>query len=137
MNKKNWYTLWGVLYIVCAALGFVSGVDGLLKAVLILLGLAFFLPPAMLLYRESKTGGKKDTKRIRNLSLLSLGATLILMILNILWAMEGSEALGNVLYAVLVLASSPMYCLQNGLLSMFLWACLLMVAIRQLRNRKK
>lgn len=136
MSKKSWYTLWGVLYILCAALGFVTGVEGALNVLLILLALAFFVPPAMLLYAAGKNGDIRGVKRIRNLSCLSLLGTLVLMVLNILTAVEGSESLGNAMHALLVMVSSPMYCARNGLVSLFLWACLLMVSIKLLREKK-
>ena len=130
MNKKTWYALWGILYIICAALGFVSEAEGGLKAILILLALLFFVPPAVLLYDAIKRKDLREVRRIRNLSLLSLIATLVLMVLNILSVLQGSEALGDTLYAILVLVSSPMYCARNGFLSLFRWACLLMVSMR-------
>lgn len=135
MNKKTWYTLWGAVYIICAALGFAYEPTGLLKAIFVVLALAFFVPPAVLLYNAAKNGDKRELRRIRNLSILSLTATLVLMIVNILCAVNGSEALGQTLYALLVLVSSPMYCAQNGLVSLFLWACLLMAAIHSLRKK--
>lgn len=136
MNKKTWYVLWGILYIICAALGFVSEAEGLLKAVLILLALLFFVPPAMLLYHAVKSRDLREIGRIRNLSLLSLIATLVMMVANILSVLQGSEELGDTLYAVLVLVSSPMYCARNGFVSLFLWACLLMVSLRFHRKHK-
>lgn len=136
MSKKNWYTLWGVLYILCAALGFVSGVGGLLRAALILLALAFFVPPAVLLYTAGKKGDHREVKRIRNLSCLSLLGTLVLMVLNLLTAVDGSESLGNAMHVLLVMVSAPMYCARNGLVSLFLWACLLMVSLKLLRKKK-
>lgn len=136
MSKKIWYALWGMLYIVCAAMGFISEAEGLLKGILVLLALLFFVPPGVLLYYAVKQEDQKEIRRIRNLSLLSLIATLVLMIINILCALKGSEALGNALYAVLVLVSSPMYCARNGFVSLFLWACLLMVSMRFSRKQK-
>ena len=130
MNKKPWYVLWGSLYIICAALGFVAQVTGFLKVLCVFLALCFFVPPAMLLYHAIPRGDKKTVRLVRNLSALSLSATMAVMVINLLCAAHGSQTLGNRLYAVLVLVSSPMYCIQNGSVSLFFWACLLMVGIR-------
>ena len=130
MNKKPWYVLWGSLYIICAALGFVTQVTGFLKVLCVFLALCFFVPPAMLLYDSIPRGDKKTVRRVRNLRALSLAMTMAVMVINLLCAAHGSRALGDTLYAVLVLVSSPMYCIQNGILSLFFWACLLMVGIR-------
>ena len=135
MKNKNWYVLWGVLYIICVAMGFVPEVDGLLKAVLILLAVLFFVPPVVLLRQGIQKKDRKQICRIRNLSALSLVLTLVLMVLNLLCAVDGSEALGNTLYGLLVLVSSPMYCMRNGFVSLFAWACLLMVGIRHTKKK--
>ena len=98
MRNKNLYVLWGIAYIVCVALGFVPEVDGLLKAVLILVALGFFGPPGVLLYRGIRQGKRKQICRIRNISALSLGATLVVMVVNLLCAVNGSESLGDALF---------------------------------------
>ena len=135
VRNKNLYVLWGIAYIVCVALGFVPEVDGLLKAVLILVALGFFVPPGVLLYRGIRQGNRKQICRIRNISALSLGATLVVMVVNLLCAVNGSESLGDALFGLLVLVSSPMYCMRNGFVSLFLWACLLMLGIRHSKKK--
>ena len=70
---------------------------------------------------------------MRNLSALSLGLTLAVLILNFMSAL-GSETLGNVLYYVLVVVSAPMICSGYWVLSLFLWACVLMVSLSQLKR---
>ena len=67
------------------------------------------------------------------LSALSLGLTLLALILNLLSAL-GSATLGNVLYGILIVVSSPMVCSGFWALSLFLWACLLLTS-RQLIKR--
>ena len=49
MNRKFLYTAWAVLFILCAAFGFVPERSGVLQALLTVLSLVFFLPPAILL----------------------------------------------------------------------------------------
>ena len=136
MNRKTLYVLWGILYILCGALGFVTAAEGLLKAALILLALLCFVPPGILLYRAVRAGDIRQIRLLRNISGLSLLATLVMMVLNLALAPSGSEALGDAMHVLLVMVSSPMYCIRNGLVSLFLWACLLMVGIRYSRKKK-
>ena len=65
--------------------------------------------------------------------LLSLGLTLLALVLNVLSAM-GTVTMGNVLFAVLIVVSSPMVCSGYWALSLFLWACLLIVSHSLLRK---
>ncbi len=125
MNKRTVFALWGILFIFCAGLGFLPEQSWLLTVAAIL----FFLPPAWLLYR----GSLDDTRLIRNLSALSLGLTLVLLILNFFTAFS-SEVLGQVLHYVLIIVSSPMICSGHWAMSLFLWACLLMASLKQLRR---
>ena len=129
MKRKLLYALWAFLFSLCAGLGFIPEPEGLMKKVLTAISLAVFLPPALLLY----FGGVTDTKLIRNLSALSLGLTTLLLILNFFTAF-GSETLGQVMHYVLIIVTSPMICSGHWAMSMFLWACLLMVSIHQFRR---
>jgi len=64
---------------------------------------------------------------VRILAILSLSLSLIALVANFL-SILGTEALGNALYVVLVLVSVPMVCGQYWVMSLFLWACLLMAS---------
>ena len=118
MSNKTLYIIWGCLYILCAGLGFIQpGTEAAANA-MTLLSVAFFIPGAVLLYRGQRI-------RIRFISALSLGLTLASILLNIL-SVGMAEIDGEILYALLGLLSAPMLCSQVWLLSLFLWACLLM-----------
>ena len=129
MKRKAIYALWAVLFILCAAFGFIPEPEGLTAAALTLVSVAFFVPPAMLLFRAEK----HDVLLIRNLSVLSLALTLALLIGNFLTAFS-SETLGQILHYVLIIVSCPMICSGHWALSLFLWACLLVASLRQLRR---
>lgn len=135
MSKQFLYALWGGLFILCAGLGFIPEPSGVLSAVMMFFSIVFFLPPAVLLYQAAKEKDIATTKLIRNLSALSLVLTMALLILNFLSA-YGSEALGTVLYYILVIVTSPMICSGHWFLSMFLWACLLMTSLRELKQER-
>ena len=125
MNKKILFALWGVLFLLCAGLGFIPEPQGAAKGLMTALSVLFFVPPAVLLYRCDR-----DTSLlIRNLSLLSLGVTLVTLILNFILAVS-SEFLGTVLHYILVVVSAPMICSGYWVLSLFLWACLLMASLK-------
>ena len=135
MTRKSYFALWGGLFLLCAGLGFITEPEGGLKWLLVGLSVVFFLPP-MILLRAAKQ--KKDwttVRLIRNLSILSLAATVVVLILNFM-SIAWSEAAGNALHSLLVVISAPMFCGQYWLLSLFLWACVLMVSVQHLKNEK-
>ena len=134
MKNTHLYALWGGLFIICAGLGFIPEPAGFLRFFLTALSVACFVPPAALLYRADKEGDRHTLALVRNLSLASLGLTLAVLVLNVVCAM-GSETLGNVLHGVLVIVSSPMVCSGYWAMSLFLWACLLLVSIKLLRKK--
>ena len=135
MNRKFLFALWGGLFIVCAAMGFIPDPAGVGRVLLTLLSIAFFVPPALALYQAIQAGDQPVLRLIRNLSALSLGLTLVLLVLNFLSALR-SETLGDILYNILTIVSSPMVCSGCWVLSLFLWACLLMVSLKGLRKKK-
>ena len=131
MSKKTLLALWGGLFILCAGLGFIPGfsrnVSAGAQAVLTVLSVAFFAPPAYLIYAAKKEKDAHTLKLVRGISLLSLGLTLLALVLNVLSTM-GTVTMGNALFGVLIVVSSPMVCSGYWALSLFLWACLLMVS---------
>lgn len=124
MKEKTLYILWGFLFILCAGLGFIPEPTGFGKAVLVILSLLFFVPGTLLLVNAIRDQNRKTVLCVRLISACSLGLTLILLVANIL-SVNASEVLGNILYWLLVVASSPMICGQYWLLTLFLWGCLL------------
>ena len=124
MNSKLLYIIWACMFSLCAGLGFIPESQGFGTVVLVGLAVLFFLPGALLLYRAQKSGDKKGVMRIRIISAVSLGATALLLVINFACA-GASAALGDFLYGLLILVSSPMICGRYWVLSLFLWACLL------------
>lgn len=132
MKKKQfWYIAWVAGFIICAALGFIREPQGALKGFLVALAVIHFVPPCVLLVR----GDRQDHKRILWLSFLWLGLTLLLLVFNI-GSFAASEVVGETLYGILILVSSPMVCGQYWIISLFLWACLMTGALSKLRKRK-
>lgn len=130
MKNNAIFALWAGLFILCAGLGFIPEPEGVLGGLLMLLSVLFFVPPFLLLRR----GNREVWALVRNLSALSLGLTLLLLVLNFLLAVR-SEFLGNVLHFLLTVVSAPMIVSGYWVLSLFLWACLLMYALKLLRKK--
>ena len=126
MKKNTLFALWGGMFIVCAALGFIPEPAGAVRAVLTAVSVVFFLPPALLL----KTGSRETAALIRNLSALSLVLTAVTLILNFVGAFS-AQWVGDALHGLLTVVSSPMICSGYWVLSLFLWACLLMVSLKK------
>ncbi len=135
MKNRNLYIAWGIFAVFCGVLGFVPSRDGLFFALRMGLGLGFFAPPAMLLYRSYRRREWNTVKLLRGLSACSLSLTVLLMVLNIL-TVGAAEAVGLFMYVLLALVSIPFCCIEVGYLSLFLWACLLMTSLFLLRKKK-
>ncbi len=129
MTKKTLLFLWGVLFIVCAGLGFLPEGDGIGRILRRCAAVAFFLPPFALLWQAGRTGDRATAALLRNLAALSLGLTVVLLIANFL-AVRGSEALGNVLHSILTVVSAPMVCGGGWAMSLYFWAVILIWAIK-------
>lgn len=131
MKNNHLFALWGGMFVLCAGLGFIPEPAGALKTLLTVLSVAFFVPGFLLL----RQGGRRTAALVRNLSLASLTLTVALIICNFL-AVTASEALGHILYYMLVIVSSPMVCSGYWALSLFLWACLMLAAMGKLKKKK-
>lgn len=129
------YILWGFLYLSGAVLGFLPQPEGFLKGISIVATLAFFVPPAVLIFRGVKEKNSGLLRFIRNLAVVWLSGALLMLILNIA-SVYFSETTGQILYYGLILLTSPMVCSRNWLLVLFLWACVLMASLQALRKQK-
>ena len=135
MKKNALLGLWAGLFMVCAVLGFVPRPEGVLRWLLTALGLVFFAPPMVLLRRAKESGDRAAAVLVRNLAAGSLGLTLVLLVANVL-SVLGSETLGIVLNAVLAVVSTPMFCGQIWVLSLFCWAFLMIGAGKLAKQMK-
>lgn len=134
MKNKSLLAIWGIFYIICAGLGFIPEPEGAVRIFLTVISVLFFVPPAILLFDAFSAGDRKTIRLIRLLSALSLALTLVLLTANFLAAL-GSSWLGTLLHILLVIGTAPMLCSNYWVLSLFLWAVLL-VASCQKRKEK-
>ena len=135
MKKHHLFALWGGLFVLCAALGFIQNPSNALRALMRILSVAFFIPGGLLLRHSHQTGDKEPAMLVRNFSAASLVLTAILLIANFLCVLA-PVWLGNMLHSILIIVSTPMICSGYWVLSLFLWACLMIVAIKILKNKK-
>ena len=133
MNRTSFYTAWAGLFILCAGLGFIPEPAGFLKFLMILLTLGFFAVPGWFLTWLDKRGDKIHIAVVRNLAAVSLGLTLVLILVNVVSFMA-PEWVGNLLHILLIIVSTPMVCGQYWVLSLFLWACLMIWAHKLLKK---
>ena len=136
MKIQKLAAAWAFLYGITAALGFVEWSHNLFVFGKIVLSLAFFVPGAMLVYQGVSRQDFRLLKIIRNICLISLGSTVVVLILNF-FAVTASREVGLVLYWLLILVSAPMISSKLWILSLFGWACLLMVCLDKGEKRKK
>ena len=131
MKEKILYAIWACLYILCVGLGTVGTVEGVGKIFFVLTALIFFIPGILLLVFGLREKNKKMLLRVRIVCICSLVLTLIFLVANFLTA-NGPDATGYTMFELLNLVSAPMLCSQYWVLSLFLWACLLMGSFTKL-----
>jgi len=136
MSKWILYTAWAMMFVMCAVLGFIPNPKGAYYWIYLAFALLFFVPPAILISEAVKRDDVPELKRIRLISLVSLGLTLLALVLNFL-SVSFTAAAGRFVYWVLIIVSSPMICGQIWLVSLFLWGCLLSASWQEIFKRRK
>lgn len=128
MKKKVLYIAWFCLFLATVILGSVPPGSKAMKGIMVALSAAFFLPPAVLLYQGITGGNRKQVLLLRKISIISLGATFVLLLVNFLSTLLPQWA-GDLLYALLIIVSAPMACSGYWIVSLFAWACILMTSL--------
>ena len=136
MKKWILYAAWATMYVMCAVLGFIPNPQGAMSWLLLAFSLLFFMPPMILTGQSIKDGDVAELKRIRLISLIWLGLTVILIGLNFL-SVGFTATGGKFVYWLLIIGTSPMICGQIWVIPIFLWGCLLSAAWQEIFKRKK
>ena len=143
-NKYIWLAIWAGMYVLCAVLGFLPPQEGANQALLVIMALLFFLPPALVIYRSWLDQDKKMLRLLRLVALVVLIATVTVLVINLLsvaliLVMPESAALivGDILYYLLILVSNPMICGQYWGIGLVGWAVPLWSTIYALKALKK
>lgn len=128
MKKNILFALWAVLYIVCFALGCIAEPEGTQAVAMTVMSVLFFVPGIILLVQALMNKDNKLLVLLRWISAVSLGLTLIMLIANIA-SVNASQTAGTMLFYILNFVSVPMLCSQHYVLSLFLWACILVCTL--------
>ena len=136
MNKKLLFILWGVLFAICASFGLIGQPGTAVRILGYLFTFGFFGVGGMILWQANGAKDLATITLVRNLSLASLLTTSILLISNFL-SIFASQGLGNFLHYVLVVVSSPMTCAPSWAVSLFLWACLMVVSQNLIKAKNR
>ena len=135
MKNRTLVSIWSGLFLLCAVLGFIPQPEGLVKALLVLCAALFYVPPIWLICRGAKTNDRPLLLLLRNLSAVSLGGTLLVLILNFL-CIAAPQWLGDLLYGLLVIVSTPMICSRFWVGSLFVWACVFFFCAQKVKQQK-
>ena len=130
LSYKMLYIVWAILFALTAVLGFLfPDAEGAPARIALLVTAAvFFLPPWLILRKSRKEEKRFHRWLVGFLSMASIVLTVVLLVANFL-SVGGSAQLGRILNSFLILVSAPMLICFNWAVSLFLWACLLMVTI--------
>ena len=118
--KKYWIIGWVAMYVAAVAMG----VFWPATAVSTIVGIAFFVPPAVLLWDGFRSGNQKRIRCIRILSLVSLLLTMVLVSM-IFVTVSSEKNIDKLMDMLLVLCAAPLMCFKAWLVSIFGWASLL------------
>ena len=127
MKFRSVWLSWLYMFILCAVLGFIPEPYGLIKALMVLLSVACFVPGFLLAHRGR-------ARQVRHLALIWLIAATVLVMCNFASVLM-PRVWGSIFYYALVIVASPMVCGQYWAVSLFLGACVWMYAISV--DRKK
>ncbi len=119
MNKKFWAPAWVVLYALAVAIGILRPASVIAHIV----GIAFFLPPAMLLWIGNEKKEKNLVRGVRWLALASLlltTATYVALFLSL----KSQADLDVIMEALLAILAAPGLCFKAPAVGLFGWACL-------------
>ena len=135
MNKRTLWLIWYSLFIVCALLGFIHQPQGFWKFCFGFLSVLFFVPGFWLVILADRRDDVRLLRQIRGISIGSLALTTLLIMLNFLSALM-TDFWGNLLHGILVVVSTPMLCAPFWALSLFGWACIMVLSVTYLKKRK-
>lgn len=133
MKKIVLYCIWALFYVICACLGFISEPTQPQATAMTVMAIIFFVPSAVLLFDALRKQDRKLILLLRWISALSLGLTVVMLICNFM-TVYASQTTGDVMFYILNLVSVPMVCSQHYVLSLFLWACILVCTLPKRRS---
>ena len=144
LNKYILLAIWAGMFILCAVLGYLPPQEGANQWLLAIIALLFFLPPALLVYRCWREKDRKMLRLVRTVALTVLAATVVLLVINLMSVAlilvlpeDTAMAVGDVLYDLLILVSTPMICGQYWGIGLVGWAAVLWSSVFALQDLKR
>ena len=134
MTNKRLGLICFFYYFACITLAFLPNPEGALYGLCVLVGLGFFIPGGILLYRAAKKRDKKLLTILRNVSFSVLVLTVTLLLLNFASVIL-PEGVGDFLYVLLVLAAAPMVCCRVWILAILAWSVILSISMHSLKKK--
>ncbi len=135
-KERLMYIIWIALYVGCVLLSLVDSVQGGGLVLIRIASLLFFVPGAVLAGWGVKDNNKRILKTVRIVCLTSLVLTTVVLVANFL-SVGATAQTGRIWNGILLLVSAPMSIVPFWALSLFLWACLLMMTFPGVMNSNK
>ena len=83
MKTRQYWLWWLYFYVFCAILSFLPEPEGVLRWVMLVIGLAFFVPGIVLVRQADVRDRLNVVKLVKKVSIIALTADVFLMCLNI------------------------------------------------------
>ena len=119
MEKKSWIVAWIGMY----ALSVVAGLFWPASVVSHIVGILFFVPPAVLLWLGITKKERKLVRWVRWIAVAELVLT-VGIIIAMFVTIASKKNLDALMEALLLLLAAPFQCFKAWVLSLFGWACL-------------
>ena len=118
------YGVWIVFYIVAVLLSLLNAPGVLVRIYSIL----FFVPGVLLAVWAAKEKNKKQIKRLRTICITSLVLTTVMLVVSFLTVNAASQTT-RIVNSIFIILSEPLWISPSWVLSVFLWACVLMITV--------
>ena len=131
LRYRTLYILWAVLFVLTAVLGLaVTPKTVGVRLAMQLAAAVFFLPPWLILTKAKAESSAHHRNLIRLLAAAALVLAMVMICLNIV-AVHWSEGAAAAINIVTTVVTAPMVCGDAYVLSLFLWATLLVGSFGQ------
>ena len=118
------YGVWIVFYIVAVLLSLLNEPNLWIRICSVL----FFVPGMVLAFWAAKEKDRKQIKRLRIICITSLVLTTVMLVVSFL-TVNAAPQTTRIINSIFIIVSEPLWISPSWVLSMFLWACILMITI--------
>ena len=118
------YGVWIVFYIVAVLLSLVNEPSLWIR----IYSIVFFVPGVMLAVWAAQQQDKVQIKRLRTICITSLVLSTVMLVVSLLTVKAAPQAT-RIISSIFIIVSEPLWISPSWALSMFLWACILMITV--------